>query len=198
MLVEQGAVPLAALPLAEVKAQLRLGTGFAEDGMQDALLESHLRAAVAAIEGRTGKALVTRRFLWEVGCWRGSGAQALPIAPVSAVVEVALADAGGGRVVLPPAAWRLRRDAHRPRLEPAGMGFPAVPQGGRAEVLLEAGFGAHWGAVPADLGQAVLMLAAEFYETRHDGGEAVAGLPRPVQTLIEPWRTVRVLGGGAA
>jgi uncharacterized phiE125 gp8 family phage protein len=198
MLVEQGAVSIAVLPLGALKAQLRLGTGFSEDGMQDALLESHLRAALAAIEGRIGKALVARSFLWNVPCWRAGGAQAVPIAPVITITEAALIDASGAKVILPAGTWRLRRDTHRPKLEPVGLSLPPVPQGGRAEVRLEAGFGAHWGAIPPDLAQSVLMLAAEFYETRHDGGEAVTGLPRPVQALIEPWRTVRVLGGGAA
>lgn len=198
MLVEQGAVPASALPVEALRAQLRLGTGFASDGLQDGLLESYLRAAMAAIEGRIGKALISRRFLWEIACWRASGGQPLPIAPVRDVVEVVIVDAGGGRVSLPAVSWRLRRDVHRPRLEPVGTAFPPVPSGGRVEAVIEAGFGPHWGAVPADLAQAVLMLAAEFYETRHDGGDAVAGLPRAVQVMIEPWRTVRVLGGGAA
>lgn len=198
MLVEQGAVPSAALPVADLRAHLRLGTGFGADGLQDGLLESQLRAAIAAVEGRTGKALVQRRFVWDVACWRGAGAQAIPVAPVVAVIEVALVDAGGGRVVLPAAGWRLRRDAQRPRLEPAGAALPPVPAGGRAEVVLDAGFGPQWAAVPPDLAQAVLLLAAEYYEFRHDGGAARGGLPPAVQALIGPWRTVRVLGGGQA
>jgi hypothetical protein len=44
----------------------------------------------------------------------------------------------------------------------------------------------------------VLLLAAEFYEHRHDGGMAEAALPKTVLGLIEGWRTVRLLGGGAA
>lgn len=198
MLVEQGAVPLAALPMEAFRAHLRLGTGFAEDGLQDALLESHLRAAMAAIEGRIGKVLLARRFLWELAAWRGAGSQALPVAPVIAVAEVALVDAGGARTLLPAALWRLRRDSHRPCLEPVGAALPPVPAGGRAEVVLDAGFGADWASVPPDLAQAVLLLAAEFYETRHDGGEVAAGLPPMVQALVARWRTVRVLGGGQA
>jgi hypothetical protein len=43
-----------------------------------------------------------------------------------------------------------------------------------------------------------LLLAAEFYEHRHDGGAGTGALPKTVQALIEGWRTVRLLGGGAA
>lgn len=198
MLVELEAVPATALPVAEFTAHLRLGTGFGTDGLQDALLQSHLRAALAAIEGRIGKALLLRPFRLELEGWRDHGAgQALPIAPVAEVTEVALVDAAGGRVVLPAASWRLRPDTHRPRLAGVSGPLPPVALGGRAEVLFAAGFGAAWAAVPADLRQAVLLLAAEFYEQRHDGG-ASGLLPGAVQGLIEPWRIVRVLGGGAA
>ncbi|OYU17906.1 MAG: hypothetical protein CFE34_13245 [Rhodobacteraceae bacterium PARR1] len=198
MLVELEPVPGSALPVADLGAHLRLGTGFASDGLQDGLLASHLRAALAVIEGRIGKALISRRFRWEVPYWReAGGAQALPLAPVSLVVEVALVDGWGGRVVLSDTLWRLRRDSQRPRLEPVSLSFPPVPEGGLAQVVFDAGFGV-WAAVPADLRQAVFLLAAEFYEHRHDGGAAVAALPKTVAGLIEGWRTVRLLGGGAA
>ena len=47
-LTEQTGVPSAALPLQEFKDHLRLGTGFADDTVQDALAEAYLRAAMAA------------------------------------------------------------------------------------------------------------------------------------------------------
>lgn len=194
-LTEQGAVPLAALPIAAFRDHLRLGSGFSSDGMQDSLLEQHLRAAIAVIEGRIGKVLVTRRFLWVLRGWRGVAAQALPVAPVAALAEVALVDAAGGRVVMAPAAYRLAVDTHRPKLVALSGVLPVVPQGGQIEIAFDAGFGGHWGAVPADLAQAVLLLAAEFYETRSSDAARPSGLPLAVQSLIERWRTVRVLGG---
>jgi uncharacterized phiE125 gp8 family phage protein len=62
MLIEETTVPDAALPVAEFKAHLRLGTGFGDDALQDPVLRSFLRAAMAAIEARTGKVLITRPF----------------------------------------------------------------------------------------------------------------------------------------
>ena len=55
-----------------------------------------------------------------------------------------------------------------------------------------------WASVPPDLQQAVFLLAAQYYEHRNEFAEGQPGLPYPVQALIERWRTVRVLGGGAA
>ena len=69
MLIEESQLPEAALPVAALRRHLRLGTGFAEDDLQDAVLGSFLRAALAAIEARTGKALMARGFVWTLhGC----------------------------------------------------------------------------------------------------------------------------------
>lgn len=197
MLIEQTTVPLAALPVQNLKDHLRLGTGFADDGVQDGLMESHLRAALAAIEARIGKALLARQFKLVLADWRDAQAQALPLAPVSAVASVTLVEPGGPMQVVAPARYRLQQDRHRPRLVGVGMALPSVPLEGQVEIVFTAGFGASWSSVPGDLAQAVLLLAAQFYETRHEA-DAQPGLPRAVQVLIEGWRNVRVLGGGAA
>jgi uncharacterized phiE125 gp8 family phage protein len=197
LLIEQGGVPQAALPIQALKDHMRLGSGFADDGLQDALAESYLRAALAVIEGRTAKVLIARDFLLTLDDWRQGSDQALPVAPVTAVVSVTLFDAAGAGTVVATDRYRLVRDGHRPKIVAAGAVLPMIADGGRAEVLFTAGFGA-WSAVPADLVQAVFLLAAEYYEMRHEAGvREAAGLPHAVQVLIERWRRVRVLGGGA-
>lgn len=198
MLTEQTTVPTAALPVQALKDHLRLGTGFSDDGMQNGLIEAYLRAAMAALEGRIGKVLIARRFLLQLADWRSSGEQALPVAPVTAVVTVTLKDAAGGSSVIDASRYRLIPDMHRPKLVAAGVLLPLVPTDGLVEVVFDAGFGAIWSQVPADLAQAVILLAAEYYEQRHDSALRASGLPFAVQALIERWRTVRVLGGGAA
>ena len=69
-LTEITGVPTAALPLAQLKDHLRMGSGFSDDAVQDSLLEGYLQAALAAVEGRTGKALIARDFRWTVSDWR--------------------------------------------------------------------------------------------------------------------------------
>ena len=195
MLTEETPVPSAALPVEELKDHLRLGSGFADDALQDGLIESYLRAALAVIEGRIGKMLFRRRFLWVLECWRDDE-QALPVAPVSGIASVTLVDAAGGTVVVASVTYRLIPDLHRPRLAGKGTALPAIPSEGAVKVLFDAGFGPNWTDVPVDLRQAVLLLAGEFYEHRHDDGAQAAGLPFGVVTLIERWRNVRILGGG--
>lgn len=199
MLIEQTTVPTLALPVQALKNHLRLGTGFADDGMQDSLVESYLRAAMAAIEGRIGKVLIERAFLWRLKDWRGGCEQALPVAPVRSITQISLFDREGAAEIIPSSLYRLVQDMHRPKVQSQGFMLPQVPMGGAVEVTFVAGFGPDWPDVPADLAQAVLMLAAEYYERRHDGGmSGDAGLPFGVVTLIERWRTVRVLGGAGA
>lgn len=198
MLTEETTVSSAALPVQGLKDHLRLGSGFSDDAMQDSLIESYLRAAMAAIEGRTGKALMTRRFKLVLQDWRDASEQALPVAPVSQVVSVTLVDSAGATTVVATDRWRLVQDGSRPKLASKGYLLPMVPTEGRVEILFDAGFGATWATVPPDLQQAVFLLAAQYYETRNDFTGATSGLPYPVTALIERWRTVRVLGGGAA
>ncbi|AWZ22202.1 hypothetical protein RTM1035_10720 [Roseovarius sp. TM1035] len=197
MLIEETAVPLAALPLAEFKAHLRLGTGFADDDIQDPVLESFLRASLAAIEGRTGKVLLEREFSWALHQWRDVTGQALPVAPVRALLSLGLRNRADEVEVIDPAHYRLEQDVHRPVLRPVGTFLPVIVRGGVAEVRFRAGFGVGWGDLPADLAQAVLMLAAHYYEYRHDLSLSSGCMPFGVASLIERYRTVRLLGGGA-
>ena len=61
MLIEETAPAAEALPIAALREHLRLGTGFeiADDTAEDMALAGFLRAAIATIEARTGKVLLT-------------------------------------------------------------------------------------------------------------------------------------------
>ncbi|MCZ0810700.1 MAG: head-tail connector protein [Pseudomonadota bacterium] len=197
MLIEETGVPLAALPLAQFKAHLRLGTGFSEDGLQDIVLESFLRAAMAAIEARTGKALLRRAFTWTLSRWRDPGGQPVPVAPVDAITAITLRGRSESEEVIDPALYRLERDAQRPVIRPAGTALPCIPTGGTAEIAFAAGFADAWGDLPADLAQAVLLLAAHYYEYRDETALGEGCMPFGVRSLIERYRTVRLFAGGA-
>ena len=195
MLNEETVVPAGALPLAEFRDHLRLGTGFADLGAEDAALEAYLRAAMAAIEGRTAKVLIARDFTLSLTRWRDAQSQPLPVAPVSAVAELRMVDREGTVEVVDPARWRLVRDMARPRLEAISGYLPAIATGGTAEIAFTAGFGPAWSDLPVDLAQAVMLLAAQYYETRNALAATGDAMPFGVMALIERWRTVRVLGG---
>lgn len=195
MLVELTTVPQVALPVAQLKEHLRLGSGFADDGVQDALLGGFLRAALAAIEARTGKALIEREFRWTVPAWRGVAAADLPVAPVSAIGEVAVVDAAGAETIWPPGAWRLAADAQAPRLVALGGCLPAIPAGGHARVDFLGGYGPDFADLPADLQQAAMLLAAHYHDYRHETALGPGCMPFGVTALTERYRVLRLTTG---
>ena len=198
MLVEESTVPEASLPLDAFKAHLRMGTGFAEDQVQDQVLAAFLRAAMAAIEARTAKVLIERDFSWSLGRWRDASAQVLPVAPISAIVEVVMTDVGGTDMVVDPAGYRLRVDSQRPALCPVSTVLPTVPQGGQVRIRFIAGYGPEWSDLPPDLAQAVLLLAAHYYEYRSETALGAGCMPFGVTSLIERYRTLRIFAGNVA
>ncbi len=151
---------------------------------------------MAAIEARTGKILLTRAFTWTLTAWRDLAAQALPVAPVSAITGVTITDRLGVEEVIAANRFRLEPDMQRPRLVSTGIVLPAIPVGGQVEIAFDAGFGTSWSDLPADLRQAVMLLAAQYYEHRHDTASGSAAMPHGVNMLIQPYRTVRLFGGG--
>ncbi len=197
VLVELTSLDLSALPMEAFRAHLRLGTGFADDAIQDEVLESYLRAAIAAIEARLGKALIMRAFRLELTAWADGARQPLPVAPVRDVTSVTLLDRAGVETVVTPARFELKRDTHRPVVVGSAGNLPKVPSGGGVEIEFQAGFGAFWEAVPADLRQAVFLLAAHYYENRRDTSGSSGFMPFGVMMLLEPHRNIRTLGGRA-
>ncbi|OSP54345.1 head-tail connector protein [Pseudoruegeria sp. SK021] len=198
MLVEIMQTPLSDLPIVPFRAHLRLGRGFADDAVQDSVLETCLRAAIAAIEGRTGKALYSRGFRWTLPAWRCRDVQALPVAPVSNVSGITIITRQGDASFADPEYYYLEQDALRPLLRAVSYFLPSIPTGGTAEVTFSAGYSVDWSGMPPDLAQAVLLLAAHYYETRQEQPTNDGNMPFGVTSLIERYRTVRILGGAGA
>lgn len=195
MLMEQSQVPLAVLPIAQFKDHLRLGTGFGDDGVQDGVLETYLRVALAAVEARTGKVLIERDFAWTLSAWRDLGAQTLPVAPVSTITALVIVDRLSAETVIDAGKYLLDKDTHRPRIVSSGFVLPSVPVAGSARIEFTAGFGPAWGDLPSDLAHAVMLLAAHYYEHRHEAGTSEGSMPFGVNALLDRYRNVRLFGG---
>jgi uncharacterized phiE125 gp8 family phage protein len=97
---------------------------------------------------------------------------------VRALSEMRVEDATGAVQVIAPDRYGMVVDTHRPKIVARSGLLPSLPTGGRVRLTFEAGFGPVWEDVPADLRQAVMLLAAHFYENRHDGGAQRAGAAR--------------------
>ena len=196
MLVEQTSVTSESLPVTEFKDHLRLGTGFADDGIQDVVLESYLRASIGAIEARTGKVLLTKSYSWTLTTWREMSKQTLPVAPVSAITEIRVIDRDGNAAVVPTDAYRLEPDGHRPRIVSVSSHLPKIPNHGQVDVLFDAGIGVQWSDLPPDLGQSVFLLAAHYYENRSAVASGEVPMPFGVSLLIDRYRSIRLFGEG--
>ena len=191
--IETSGVPVADLPVAAFRTHLRLGTGFSNDAALDPELAQYLSAAIAQIEGRTGKALLRRGCRVVLQGWRSIDAQVLPVAPVASVEAITLRTRSGTPSLVAPDRYRLIGERHRPQIVATSTMLPAIPVGGQVEIDFTAGFGISWDAVPDDLAQAVFLLAAQFYEARTGGA---VDMPALVKALISRWTPMRLTAGG--
>ncbi|MBM3605834.1 MAG: hypothetical protein FJX25_14150, partial [Alphaproteobacteria bacterium] len=132
MLIEETAPAAEALPVAALRAHLRLAQGFEgpDDAAETAALAGFLRAAIATIEGRTGKVLLKRRFRMQLDDWRDRLGQALPLAPVHRVEAIEIDNGDGIVIAVPVEGWRLVPDTQRPVILPTGVVLPHVPRRG--------------------------------------------------------------------
>lgn len=195
ILIEQTQVPDTALPVAAFRDHLQLGSGFADDGLQDAVLIPQLRAALATIESKTGKVMIARGHKLVVTAWRHYGRQVLPVAPVTEITAFSIVDLSESVELIAPETYQLRADRHSPVLMSLGSSLPTIPVGGTAEIEFDAGF-EDWDAAPDDLKQAVLMLATHYYENRGATGARGSSfsLPLSVAAICRRHTPIRIDG----
>jgi len=197
MLVQENTVQSEAIPVADFKKHLRLGTGFSDDSVQDEILESFLRAAIAAVEARTGKVLLKESFNWSLTRWKDGAFERFPVAPVNTILEVATVAQNDVRTIIGPEQFYLQEDGFRPLLIGVSGALPRIPKGGWVEVRFRAGYADIWGDLPADLSHAVMLLAAHYYENRNATGLGEGCIPFGVAALLQRYREVRLFKGAS-
>jgi hypothetical protein len=203
--------PPATMPLTleEAKQHLRLD---AADTADDALVATLVRAATAAAERFTGRALLAQTwdlFLdrWPPGAeeplWEGRriGADlvphpraiALPLPPLRAVVHVKTYDDADAATTWDAANYFVDTASAPGRL--ALRGGRAWPLPGRTangiEIRFDAGYGEAVADVPEPLRQGLRQLLAWLYENRGDGMEAAAAVSGATGLWL-PYRLVRL------
>ena len=169
--------------LAEVKNHLRI-----THTDEDTLITEYLLAAVAVVEHRGQIAMLTQTWRLTFDCLPRDVVE-LPRAPVTAIATVTVKDTDGVRQSVDPSAYEFAPGTTG-RLRPiAAWPAPGIQTGG-VEIDFTAGYGAA-ADVPADLKQAVKLIAAHFYEARENVSEASLKLvPQAADALIAPYRRV--------
>ncbi len=196
---------------AEALAHLRIGD---EDEL--ALLHGHIRAARLLVENWTGRALITQSWRWMLDGWAAKGGGEwwdgvrpgaisngsarfieLPKAPLLAVTSVTLFDDADQAAVWAAANYFVDTASLPGRLVLRNSAAAPAPQrsANGLQIDFTCGYGAAPGDVPAPLRQAVLMLAAHYFENREVMREADAQaqvLPLGVHALLASYRIMRL------
>lgn len=150
-------------------------------------------AAVAAVERACATALIRQTWDWRLRDWPDPSATPLPISPVLSIVSVERLSPDGTADPLAPETYALDRTGPRPAIRAVSNLLPSPPRGGGVSIRFQAGHGDAPTDVPADLRQAVLLLAAHYFERRHAADEAaLAPIPHGVSALLEPHRPARL------
>jgi uncharacterized phiE125 gp8 family phage protein len=174
--------------LSEARLFLRL-----DQTEEDGLLGTLITAARLMVEAASGRFLIDQSWRVVLDRWPDGGEIRLPLSPVGSVTAARVYDALGEAQPVATAALQLDRSADPPLIRIAGE----VPEIGRAHGAIEidvvAGYGATASAVPALLRQAVLRLAARWFEQRGDVvGRDAGALPAEIMALVAPFRRARL------
>lgn len=178
--------PPAAEPVAlsDARAHLRL-----DATEEDVLLGSLLTAARMAIEAATRRAFLSQSWRLTLDDWPTQPVE-IPLAPVLTIDAVKVATIGGSMLTIDPAFYEVDAASTPPRLAAKrGQAWP-MPATRLAGIAIDftAGYAAA-ADVPDPLKQAILMLAAHWFENRTPVSfGAGAEIPAMVAALIAPYR----------
>ena len=172
--------------LAEARAHLKL-----DATEEDALLTALVTAARTTLEAETRRAFMTQNWRLTLDEWP-AGPLELPLAPVASVTAVKTAALSGAMVPIDPGFYEVDAKGEPPRIAAKrGQAWP-MPATRLAGISIDftAGYGAA-ADVPMPLRQAVLLLAAHWFENREPLGEG-AELPLTVSALVARYRRLHL------
>lgn len=177
-------------PLALEETRLWLRVDTKED---EALVLSLIKAARAAVEQATRRALVAQTWRLRLDRWPRERFLPLPLSPIASLDAVRVFDAAGAPSLADLSGFHIEQQRGARLVFDAPPPSPGrIAQG--IEIDVTAGFGASAQSVPESLRQAMRLLVAHWYERRGDAlhEERVATLPAGVAALVAPWRVARL------
>jgi len=189
-LVLTAAPALEPVSVSEAKDYLRV-----DSAVEDPVVASLILAARLHIEGALDIAMVTQSWSLFLDGWPEDGRVSIPLGPLKSVDSVKVYDGEDTAQTVSPETYVVDLSALRPRLvRQAGAVWPTPGRAANGiEIALTAGYGDTTDKVPQPIRQAVLMLAAHWYEQREPVVfEKPDELPHGVADLLKPYRQVRL------
>jgi uncharacterized phiE125 gp8 family phage protein len=180
------------LDLAKAKQHLRV-----EDESNDALIQTYLDAAIAVVEGLSGRIIAEREVrqpLDSLSGRNGRGEIELAWLPVVSGTKIEYLDSDGSNseLVLADGDFRLAAGSPPYLLPPIGGSWPSIYVGrNAATVVYRAGYGGDAGELPADLEAAALQQLGHFYMNREAVTEEYnREVPLSVRTICDRYRGI--------
>ena len=176
--------------LLEAKNFMRL-----DSSQDDVLVSTLITAARIHIETTIGKVLVTESWSYFLDKWPKSKVIYFPLDPIQTIEEIRFHTTDDTFIVLSSDEYSTDFVSNHPRLlfngtKPAGSSQKL----NQLEIRFLAGYGDTPEDVPADLKQALLMLAAHWFEQRDPiaFGGSFAEVPRTIQALLNNYKKYKV------
>lgn len=171
--------------LDELKTHLRY-----ESEAEDSLLERLIATARAHTEAATRRVMISQVWRAYLDRWPAKRKVLLPISPVAEIAEVRVFNDAGEPSVISPSSYSL--DAARTPsnliLQAAILAPTAYANG--IEIDMVCGYG-NAADVPTPLREAVLRLAAQWFEQRVETGRLTLSLPSStIEALVSPYRVI--------
>ena len=170
----------------EAKLQARI-----DESADNALVQSLICAARQLAESFTRRVFITQTWKMYLDAWPCETAIEVPKAPLVSVTHIKTYDDSDVATVWPSSNYFVDTATKPGRI--ALRNAASWPQPSRLsngiEIQFVAGYGPAPSDVPAQIKQAILLIAAHLYEHR---GDANVELPETVCTLLTPHKDWRV------
>jgi len=165
------------------------------DNAEDTMLALYLAAAVRWVEDYIKRPLITRTMKLKIAVFPVAGTIELPLAPVTAISSLKYYDESQNLVTFDPSNyWTIIGEDDRPGLliRKAAATWPITQEDrpNAVEVTFVCGYGAASTDVPAEIRNAILILAAHLYEARikEITGTIISNYEFSVNALLAPRR----------
>ena len=175
----------------EAKEHLKVTTD-AEDDLIDRLITT----ARQQVEKQIDKVLIDQTWKIYLNEWPATGQIILPVAPVTAVVNLRTWSQDDVAAIIDPAHYYadLLAGPQKLILRQSRLWLRPGRIANGIEIEVTAGFGPDGNAVPAPLRTAMLILIAHWFENRQADcdGPANSQVSEKIQSLLSPFQQVRL------